>query len=280
MTHPVDFNPPYMPTTMKGSAVEWAVAWPDQAGGWQRGEAISEDEARQAATLVPGAAVISREVLGWSESPVYVQSARYDGSMDALVDEIVEQENAVLRSGLERGADIAVTHMEKPGDRIAHRLSCPTLDTQLDRHTTWSPMFRERLIADRDFRPAMPSLFTRKDARTIEGIRSCKTCWPNVEGSEAPPSRQLFAEGLRTHHIDRMLADDQGIHLGEMEEVIIRRSSTPGDRFGIESVSVKTNRGTFEFEPRARVQVITARDVNADAHREAVIRQRVGLDAA
>ena len=124
MTHPVDFSPPYMPSTMKGRSVEWAVAWPDQAGGWQRGEAISEDEARQAATLVPGAVVISREVLGWSESPVYIPSARYDGSMDALVDEIVEQENSVLRSGLERGANIAVTHMETPRNRIAHRLSC------------------------------------------------------------------------------------------------------------------------------------------------------------
>lgn len=195
MIHPVDFGPPYMPSRIKGSSVEWAVAWPDQAGGWQRGEAISEDEARQASTLDPGAVVISREVLGWSESPVFVPSARYDGSMDDLVNEIVEQENAVLRSGLERGADIAVTHMEKPGNRIAHRLSCPTLDTQLDRQATWSTTFRERLIADRDSRPAMPSLITRKDARTIEGIRSCKTCWPKCRGFRSSPIPTAASRG-------------------------------------------------------------------------------------
>jgi hypothetical protein len=269
-----------MPTTLKGSSVEWAVARLGSAGGWARSEPLSEEEARRDAARDPNAVVIPREVLGWSESPVYVPSSPYDGSMDAIVGAIVAEENAVLRAGLERGADIAVTHIETPSNRIAHRLACQTLDTQLDRWATWTTGFRARLKDDRTFRPALPSLFTRKEASTIVGLRSCKTCWPTIEGIEVQPSRGLFAEGLKTQHIGKMLADEKGRTLGRLEEVLIRGSSKPGDRFGVESVSVRTDRGALELEPRDRVKVIAARDAEADARREAAIRRRVGQQAS
>jgi hypothetical protein len=238
---------------------------------------MPEAQARREAELTPGSRVISREVLGWAEAPVVECRPSYDGSMDMLVKKIVKDDNAALRSGLERGADIVVTHMESPSDRIAHRLSCPSLETQFDRQATWSPLFRERLKEDRDFRPAIPSLFTRDEARRIAKLRSCKTCWPNIDGSEVPPATELFAEGLKNRHINRTLADTDGVHLGAIREVLISRSSSPAGQVVVERVAVRTDTAAYDFEPRQRVRVLMALNTSADRQREAALRQRAGL---
>jgi hypothetical protein len=279
MPHPVEFAPQFTSTSTSGSSVEWAVAFRTASGTWHRSDAMSEADARRESEITPGALVISREVLGWAESPVYVGRPSYDGSMDALVSDLIEEDNAALRSGLERGADIAVTHMNSLANRIAHRLSCPSLETQFDRQATWSPLFRERLKEDRDFRPAIPSLFTRDEARRIARLRSCKICWPNIEESEDPPASELFAEGLKNHHIDRKLADTHGTHLGLILEVLISRSSSPTGRFVIERVAVRTDTGSYDFEPRQRVRALMAFNTPADKQREATLRQRVGITA-
>jgi len=201
MSQPVSFSPPFTPASRSGSSREWALAWRDDASRWQRSEAISEEEARSLATMRTNSVVISREVLGWVDSPVYVPSTPYNGSMDTLVEKIVGEENAVICAAIERGADIAITHMATPRNRVAHQLLCPSLEIQLNRRVTWSPQFRERLVADRSFRPAMPHFATREEAQHVVGLRSCKICWPNIEQSEAPPTRGAFGRRLeKTPH--------------------------------------------------------------------------------
>ena len=114
-------------------------------GDWVRGEVTSESAARREAEQCPGVVVISREVSGWKESPVYELSVGYDGGMVALVAQIIDEENAVVRTGLLRGADIAVTHMNESSRRIAHRTSCASLEEQFDRTRAWNSRLRERL---------------------------------------------------------------------------------------------------------------------------------------
>ena len=165
MDTPVTFSADHTPSTLLGWEQEWAVAWQNAEGNWVRGEMTSEDAARREAELRPGAVVISREVSGWCDSPVYEPRAEYDGVMDALVAQIIDEENAVVRAGLLRGADIAVTHMHSPSQRMAHRISCLSLRDGFDRTVAWPTRFRERLQENSSFRPALPTLMTRSEAR-------------------------------------------------------------------------------------------------------------------
>jgi len=277
MERPVEFVSAHTPTSQSGYGIEWAVAWEEPDGSWTRGDVVSEDDARRAAESNPGQIVISREVLGWKESPAYEIQPAYDGNMDELVAEIILEENDIVRAGLARGADVAVTHMESPGSRVAHRISCLSLEGQFDRSRVWTTYFRERLQEDRNFRPALPSLFTPDEARAITGLRSCKICWPNIGGTDLPPTRKLYAAGLKGHHIGRVIADENGLEIGTVKEVVITRSSAPGDRFGTEAVTVVTDTKTLQLDPRTRMQIRSTVETPEAAAREAAIRSRVGL---
>jgi len=219
-------------------------------------------------------------VLGWNESPVRIPSKPYDGSMDKIVANIIAEEHAILRGSLERGADIAITHMETPRGRVAHLIACPSLGALFDRPTAWAPHFRERLMENRTFRVALPHLVTREEARQVSGVRSCKTCWPNIEGSDAPPLRELSAEGLRSHHVGKTLATATGIPLGVIQKVVIARSSDPDSRFAVDSVTITTDRAEFNLQPRERVFVLTSLAASAIVDQESKIRISVGILSA
>ena len=238
---------------------------------------ISEDAARQEAGLSPGAVVISREVSGWRDSPVYEPRVGYDGSMDALVAQIIDEENAAVRAGLLRGADIAVTHMSSPGQRMAHRISCSSLEERFDRTLAWSSYFRERLQEDSNFRPAIPTLMTRSEARALVKLRSCKSCWPNIGGDDVLPTSNLFAQGLKSHHIGRILADKNGLEIGTVKEVILTRSSETADGVDADVVTVVTENGTVHLQPRTRMQIRSIIDTPAALARESAVRARVGV---
>lgn len=277
MDTPVTFSPFHTPTFSSGSDIEWAVASQNAEGDWVRGEMTSEDAARREAELRPGAVVISREVSGWCDSPVYEQRAEYDGVMDALVAQIIDEENAVVRAGLLRGADIAVTHMHSPSQRMAHRISCLSLRDGFDRTVAWPTRFRERLQENSSFRPALPTLMTRSEARALIKLRSCKMCAPNIGGGEVPRTSTLFAEGLKSRHIGRVLADEHGLEIGTIQKVILPRSAETAGRFDADVVTVVTENGTVQLGPRTRMQVRAVVDTPAALARESAVRARVGL---
>ncbi|KGJ72063.1 hypothetical protein GY21_17835 [Cryobacterium roopkundense] len=197
--------------------------------------------------------------------------------MDELVAQIIDEENAVVRAGLLRGADIAVTHMQTPGNRVAHRISCSSLRDWFDRTLAWPSYSRQRLQKDRNFRPALPTLMTRGEARALIKLRSCKTCAPNIGGDEVPRTSTLFAQGLKSHHIGRILADEHGVDIGTIQTVIFTRSSDTEGRFDADVVTVETENGTVHLEPRTRMQVRTVLETPTAIAREAAVRTRVGL---
>ena len=275
----VTFVPDHTPSSQSGWGNEWAVATQTAEGDWVRGEVIPESAARREAEQSPGAVVISREVGGWRDSPVYEPFARYDGSMDELVAGIIDEENAVVRAGLLRGAEIAVTHMSSPGKRIAHRISCASLEEQFDRERAWHSRFRERLQEEPGFRPALATLMTRSEARTHVKLQSCKSCWPNIGGEESAPTSKLYAEGLKSHHIGRILADENGLEIGIVKKVILTRSAESAGRFDSDIVTVETENQTITLQPRERVQIRSIVDTPAVSAREAAVRSRVGVPA-
>lgn len=277
MDTPVTFSADHTPSTLLGWGQEWAVAWKNEEGDWVRGEMTSEDAARREAELRLGAVVISREVSGWCDSPVYEPRGEYEGGMDAVVAQIIEEENAVVRAGLLRGADIAVTHMQAPGQRMAHRISCLSLRDGFDRTLAWPTRFRQRLQEDSSFRPALPTLMTLREARALIKLRSCKMCAPNIGGGETPPTSTLFAEGLKSHHIGRILTNEHGLEIGTVQKVILTRSAETAGRFDADVVTVVTENGTVQLGPRTRMQVRAVVDTPAAFARESAVRARVGL---
>lgn len=285
MDIPVEFSADHTPAMDLGWGREWAVASRNPEGDWVRGEVVEQAAARQEAELVPGSRVVSREVSGWSDSPVYVPRAEYDGSMDALVEQIIDKENAVVRDGLLRGAEIAVTHMGSPSQRMAHRISCLSLRDQFDRTVAWPTRFREKLQDDRSFRPGLATLITRQEARELIKLGSCKMCWPNIGGEDMPPTNALLAQGLKNHHIGRVLADQHGLDIGTIQEVIFTRrakptgGSTPASLSSADVVTVVTDKTTVQLDPRKTMQVRTVMESAAARAREAAVRERVGLPA-
>ena len=136
---------------------------------------------------------------------------------------------------------------------------------------------RERLRQDREFRPAIPSLYTRDEAKRIEGLRSCRTCWPNVEGAEASPLRELSAGGLKSHHIGQVLAEKGGSSLGAIEEVLVKRTVSTADQLAVDSVTVRTEPGVHEYQPEQRVYVLNALNPAAATLRDETVRRAVGV---
>ena len=53
--------------------------------------------------------------------------------MGPIVSGLIDGENAVIRHAFEADQSIAVTRYDKPRDRVAHRIGCPSLTEVLDR---------------------------------------------------------------------------------------------------------------------------------------------------
>lgn len=159
---------------------------------------------------------------------------------DALVDRIVAHELEALRQAFDEGAEFAVAGSESARERVLHRLECSVLEPHLDRHSRWDDRHRIRLDGDPDFRLPLPVLLTRQSAQRLDGVRSCKVCWPNVHGTDPRPLRQLQAKGLRQHHVGHMLSSEDGTSLG----TIIRS--------GLQTEPI------FDGLPRDEVEVVTS----------------------
>lgn len=172
--------------------------------------------------------------------------------VDALVERIVAQEHDALRRAFGEGAEFAVTHVESPRERMLHRLECPSLEPHLDLRARWTAGHRRRLHDNRRYRLSLPALVTRESARTLSGVRSCKVCWPNVDGTEPRPLRRLQARGLRAHHLGHVLSTDVGDSLG----TILRTAHHSGpDLFGEqhEAVEIVTSARTLHYSPSDHV---------------------------
>ncbi len=161
---------------------------------------------------------------------------------DTLVNRIVADELETLRQAFGDGAEFAVAGADTGRDRerVLHRLECSVLEPHLDRHSRWDDRHRARLGSDPDYRLPLPLLLTRESAQQLDGVRSCKVCWPNVHGTDPRPLRQLQAKGLKPHHVGHMLSAEDGSSLG----TIIR--------------SALQTEPTFDGRPRDEVEVVTS----------------------
>lgn len=167
---------------------------------------------------------------------------------EAIIDRVIAEELATLREAFGLGAEFAVTRMESPRARVMHRLECPALEKVLDRRAQWTEEHRRRLVADRSYRLPLPTLVTREVALGLTTGRSCKICWPNLDGSEPRPLRRLKAQGLRAHHVGHMLSTEDGTSLGTIVSATTRSESEPDGRRR-ESVDVVTSWQTLEYSP-------------------------------
>lgn len=167
---------------------------------------------------------------------------------EAIIDRVIAEEFATLREAFGLGAEFAVTRMESPRARVMHRLECPALEKVLDRRAQWTEEHRRRLVADRSYRLPLPTLVTREVALGLTTGRSCKICWPNLDGSEPRPLRRLKAQGLRAHHVGHMLSTEDGTSLGTIVSATTRSESEPDGRRR-ESVDVVTSWQTLEYSP-------------------------------
>ncbi len=167
---------------------------------------------------------------------------------EVLVDWVIAEELAALRDAFGRGAEFAVTRMESPRHRMMHRLECQALEKALDRPAQWSERHRKRLIDDPSYRLPLPTLVTREAALELAAIRSCKRCWPNVDGRDVRPLRKLRAEGLRAHHVGHMLSTEDGTSLGT---IVSATTEVRADLFGVEqhAVEIVTSSRTLHYSP-------------------------------
>ena len=191
------FQPHEDQITVNDIAREYAVAFPSSTGRWQLTEEWFSTRTDADAAVPPdmGAVVVTREVLPWQQVVDHEPWTPYAGEMDTLVEQIVGDEDRLLREALERGADVLVTGVGKPGRRVAHRLGCTAASKLLDRSAAWEPHHRSRLAEQRDFRLALPHLTTVAATRDITRITSCGLCRPQIYG-EPHQTRSLRAEAL------------------------------------------------------------------------------------
>jgi hypothetical protein len=267
------FQPHEHQITMNDIAREYAVAFPSPTGRWQVTEERFSTRA-DAETAVPagmGAVVVTREVLPWQLVVDREPWTPYAGEMDALVDQIVADENRLLRAALERGADVLVTGVGKPGRRVAHRLGCTAASKLLDRPAAWEPHHRSRLAEHRDFRLALPHLTTAAAARDITRITSCGLCRPQIFG-EPLQTRSLRAEGLKTHHVDLVLSDELGADRGVIRSIELHKDAQNTQIWDVDRVTVVTSATTVEFAGKDVVFVWESPDLHKQAEREAHVR--------
>lgn len=167
--------------------------------------------------------------------------------LDALVERIVAEEFASLRTAFLGGAEFAVIGAASARERVLHRIECVVLDPLLlDRRSQWTTVHRDRLAADPSYRPRLPVLVTREAARRMTDVRGCRICWPNVHGRDPVPLRSLRARALREPHLGRVLATPNGASLGTIARV--ERRSGP-DLFGeeVDAVQVVTSLRVFSY---------------------------------
>lgn len=172
--------------------------------------------------------------------------------LDALIDRVVAEESATLHESFLDGAEFAVTRMESPRHRRLHRLECTVMEPYLDRAAQWTDARRARLATDSRYRPPLPTLFTRESARQLTDVRSCRVCWPNLQGRDPAPLRRLRASGLRATHAGRILSTDAGESLGSIARVSAR---TGPDLFGrpSDAIEVVTSSRVFAYAPEEHV---------------------------
>ena len=168
--------------------------------------------------------------------------------LNALIDRVVAEEFATLHESFVDGAEFAVTRMDSPRHRRLHRLECAVMDQYLDRAALWTDARRARLADDSRYRPALPTLLTKESARQLTDVRSCRVCWPNLQGCEPAPLRKLRARGLRATHAGRILSTDVGESLGSISRVSARTGS---DLFGgpADAIEVMTSSRVLAYAP-------------------------------
>ena len=276
MSTPISFTPASAFASGYPIAHEWLVAVMED-GVWVRASNVfdDKDEAKKAAAATPGGVLIGRETSPWAEivEPRPREEYEYDGRMDPIVNRLIDGENADIRHALEADQSIAVTRYDKPRDRVAHRIGCPTLTDLLDREKAWSTNFRQRLAEDHTFRPALPTFMTRDAARNLQ-LRECKVCAPDLTDTP-PPIRSLSAEGLSDHHIGLDLVTDGGSSQGIITDIDLHRSETT-QRWSSDRVTVTTETGKYEYAGKDRVFVLTAVNKAAIARQEKHVRELVG----
>lgn len=189
---------------------------------------------------------------GGTPAPVAVRPVR--DVADVLLDRVIAEESEVLHQGFRAGAEYAVTRMDSERERVLHRLECSVLEPQLDRRAQWTDARRARLLADHSYRLPLPTLLTRDDARSLDPVRSCKVCWPNVHGSEPRPLRKLQARGLRAQHVGHVLATPGGDSLGPIVSTA-SHSTTGDDGQRREVVEVVTSWHRLEYAPSDSVYI-------------------------
>lgn len=167
---------------------------------------------------------------------------------EVLVDRVIAEELAGLRTAFGQGAEFAVTRMDSPRHRVMHRLECQALEKILDRQAQWSEHHRKRLVDDPSYRLPLPTLVTRETALGLAAIRSCKVCWPNLHGRDPRPLRRLRAGGLRARHVGHMLCIEDGTSLGT---IVSATAEVQPDLFGMKQDSVKivTSSRTLHYAP-------------------------------
>lgn len=267
------FQPHDDEITVHDISREYGVAFPSASGGWQITEErfLTRADANDAVPPDMGAVVVTREVLPWQQAIDHEPWPRYAGEMDTLVDQIVEDENRLLREALERGADVVVTGVGKPGRRVAHRIGCAAASKLLDRPAAWEPHHRSRLGEQRDFRLALPHLTTAAAARDITRITSCGLCRPQIF-AEPLQTRSLRAEGLKTHHVDLVLSDELGADRGVIQSIELHKDAQNTEIWDVDRVTVVTSATTVEFAGKDVVFVWESPDLHKQAEREAHVR--------
>jgi hypothetical protein len=267
------FHPHEREISVHDIAREYAVAVPTPAGRWQLTEErfSTRGDANDAVPTDMGAVVVTREVLPWKQVIDDEPWPEYAGEMDALVNKIVAEENRLLREALERGADVLVTGVGKPGRRVAHRLGCTAASKLLDRPTAWEPHHRSRLAEQPDFRLALPHLTTAAAARDITRITSCGLCRPQIFG-EPLQTRSLRAEGLKTQHVDLVLSDELGADRGVIRSIELHKDAQNAQIWDVDRVTVVTSATTIEFAGKDVVFVWESPDLHKQAEREAHVR--------
>ena len=229
--------------------------------------------AQTALATIPGGVLVGREVSPWVEVVDPLPRGDYDGRMDPIVDRLIADENETIRRALVDGRTIAVTKMDKPAERTAHRVGCGYLTDVLDRRKAWSPINRTRLRDDHKYSPALPTFLTREDAARQQ-LHECKTCQPGLTGAPAP-TRSLNAEGLSDRHIGLTLVTEGGTPQGIIRAIDHHHSETT-QRWSSDSVTIATDDSSYSFAGKDRVHVQHAGDHKGTAEREQAIRQLVG----
>ncbi|GAA1056796.1 hypothetical protein GCM10017608_11880 [Agromyces luteolus] len=212
------------------------------------------------------------------DAPPTGEDASYrSDAVDELVARIVADEVAELRRGFASGAEFAVTRSSPSSEQMLHRLECASIESHLDRPSKWTAPHRRRLASNPAYRMPLPTLITRRAARDLAGVRSCRVCWPNPTGGEPRPLRRLSARSLGPQHVGHVLARPDGESIG----TIVRWSARTGaDLFGVEhdEIEIVTSTGVETVGPDDHVTIWDLPTDEQAIRRKAQLVQRLAGD--